>query len=140
MCTDRVAAARRADAEAAEVRDLAEVDVRVAVGEVGAVTVLRQQGAVDDSGLLDIVPMARRGDVGDTERIGAARQVRVRVRRAHAPVARVVIAGVVDVDRDVLSLLLLDGQDEMVRAILLALEIRIELRGIRVVDELQFLG
>lgn len=39
-----------------------------------------------------------------------------------------------------LSLLLLDGQDEMVRAILLALEIRVELRRVRVVDELQFLG
>ena len=135
-----MAAARRADAEAAEVRDLAEVDIRIAVGEVGAVTVLRQQGAVDDSSLLDVVPMARRRDVGDAECIGTARQVRIRVRRAHAPVARVVIAGVVDVDRHVLGLLLLDGQEQMIRAIRLALEVCIELCGIRVIDELQLLG
>lgn len=101
---------------------------------------LRQQGAVDDSGLLDVIPMARRRNVGDAECIGTARQVRIRVRRAHAPVARVVIAGVVDVDRHVLGLLLLDGQEQMVRAIRLALEIRIELCCIRVIDELQFSG
>ena len=59
MRADRMAAARCADAEAAEVRDLAEVDIRVAISEVRAVTVLRQQGAVDDSGLLDIFPSAR---------------------------------------------------------------------------------
>lgn len=140
MCTDRVAAARRADAEAAEVCDLAEVDIRIAVGEVGAVTVLRQQGTVDDSGLLDIIPMARRRDVGDAECIGTARQVRIRVRRAHAPVARVVVTRVIDIDRYVLSLLLLDRKAQVVRPICLALEVRVELCRIRVIDELQLFG
>lgn len=140
MRADRMAAARRADAEAAEVRDLAEVDIRVAVGEVRTVAVLRQQGAVEDGCLLDILPMTRRSDIGDAECIGSSRQVRIRVRRAHAPIARVVITRVIDIDRYVLSLLLLDRKTQMVRAICLALEVCVKLCRIRVIDELQFFG
>ena len=84
--------------------------------------------------------MARRRDVGDAECIGTARQVRIRVRRAHAPIARVVITRVIDIDGYVLGLLLLDRKTQMVRAICLALEVCVKLCCIRVIDELQLFG
>ena len=134
----RLPAARRADAEAAEVRDLPQVNIGIAVSEVGRIACLWEQRAVDERRLLDIVPVAGRCDEGDTEVVRTPRQIAVRIGSAHTPVTGVVVTGIVDIDRDMRRLVLLHRHGEVIAPILLAHEICRQLRGIRVVDELQF--
>ena len=78
---------------------------------------LRQESTINNSCLLDIVPMPRRRNVSNTEVIGTARQVVVRIRRAHAPITRIIITGIVDIDGYMLRLILLDGNHQMITAI-----------------------
>ena len=101
---------------------------------------LREQRAVDERRLLDIVPVAGRCDESDAEVVRALCQVAVRVGRAQTPVARVVVASVVHVHRDMLRLVLLHCHGEVIAPILLAREVCRQLRGIHVVDELELSG
>lgn len=81
--------------------------------------------------------MAGRCDEGDAESVRTSRQIAVRIGSAHTPVTGVVVTGIVDIDRDMRRLVLLHRHGEVIAPILLAYKVRRQLRGIRVVDELQ---
>lgn len=138
--TYRLPASCRTDAEAAEVRDLPQIDIRVAVSEIGRIACLWEQRAVDERRLLDIVPVAGRCDEGDAEVVRTPRQIAVRIGSAHTPVTGVVVTGIVDIDRDMRRLVLLHRHGEVIVPILLAYKVRRQFRGIRVVDELELSG
>ena len=121
--------------------DRAEVYIRITRHQRECIGIVAERQAIGYSALLDIGEMARgrRGHVGNAQRIRLMREVAIRVARREAPVARVVIARIREAHGRVHFLHLLRRQRQQVACVLLA-EVRADLHGTGVVDELDLLG